>query len=202
MLVRSRSIRHPSGTSFRTPLLLPSFSSKGLGFTTSGKSALRPVFATAAEYLTDAMLVSAYDVYHGHLPKLRSAIAAITFVDSGGYETSDFQDLSAAFVQRTDKKDWNESLLKETLDSWSDRIPAVFVAYDRHAPIVKQIKAARRLLRQYPKQLTAILLKPRTANGQKLSITDITANAGDLVAFDVIGVTEKELGSSMIERME
>lgn len=202
MLARSRTIQHPAGSSFRTPLLLPSFSSKGLGFTSSGKSALKEVFNIASDYLTDAMLVSAYDVYHGHLPKLRSAITGITFVDSGGYETSAFQDLSAVFAQPAGTKPWNETLLRDVYSAWPERIPAVFVAFDRNRPVRDQISAAHKLLRRHPQHLHAILLKPQTKRGARLAIGEIVGNAEALGHFHVIGVTEKELGSSMLERME
>src|SRR5205809_4571701 len=88
-LARSTSLRHPSGVVLKTPLLVPSFSSKGLRQTKKGRSELSAVFRNSASVLTETMLISAYDVHYRHLPRPERfpATATLTFVDSGGYET-------------------------------------------------------------------------------------------------------------------
>jgi hypothetical protein len=58
MLARSTKLQHPLGVNFETPLLIPSFSSKGFGVSKSGESEIRQIFAVASEYLTDTMLGS------------------------------------------------------------------------------------------------------------------------------------------------
>ena len=85
MLARSTVLSHPSGAEIRTPLLVPSFSSKGFGFISKKRSNKRkpakqkseagPLFALAEEQLTDAVLLSAYDLYHRHVAVPRSAIS-------------------------------------------------------------------------------------------------------------------------------
>jgi hypothetical protein len=69
VLPRSQTLRHPSGETFTTPLLVPSFSSKGFRINKNGRSEIWGVFANTAEFLTEAILVSAYDIHHKHLPR-------------------------------------------------------------------------------------------------------------------------------------
>jgi len=111
MLARSTQIRHPLGVTLHTPLLVPSFSSKALGFNKGGKSELRKVFDLASSGLTDIMLVSAFDLAYGHLEPIARAITEVVIIDSGGYEVSDFQDFSAIF--------WEPARLREAV-GWSE----------------------------------------------------------------------------------
>jgi hypothetical protein len=202
VLCRSNMLTHPSGQPLRTPLLVPSFSSKGFGFSKSGKSEAGQLLRVASEYLTDSMLLSAYDLYHKHLVRPKSILTAITFVDSGGYETSEFRDLSTVFAHTSSPKDWNQEMLQEVYADWPDHIPAVFLGFDRIGPIRKQIESAHRLLRRYPNQMHALLLKPRSKSSTRLPIAEITASSSELGLFHAVGVTEKELGASPLERME
>jgi hypothetical protein len=148
------------------------------------------------------MLISAYDLYYQHLALPRSATTDITFVDSGGYETSDFQDLSTVFTTEVRPRKWNERKLKEVLNKWPAFIPAVFVSHDRRGPVSRQAEGAQRLLGQYPKHLHAFLVKPRTQRDPFVSVQDIVANTASIGQFQILGLTEKELGNSIIERMD
>src|SRR5438045_7405242 len=98
---RSTPIVHPSGESLRTPLLVPSFSSKGFGFSknNSGKliSEADSIFKVASEWLNKTMLVSAFDLAKKNVTLSKQSPVQLTFVDSGGYEVSSFQDISATY---------------------------------------------------------------------------------------------------------
>lgn len=201
MLARSTLVRHPSGQTFITPLLVPSFSSKGFGLSKSRISEAGRLFRAFRESITEAVLLSSYDISQKHIAMPRQAFAKLVFLDSGGYETSDFMDLSATHVLRPADARWTEEDLRKVLDAWSDRIPAVFVGYDNHGKTLPQIRKAHRLLRRYPRQLHAILLKPER-EGQLLNLPELVGNAAELKVFDIVGVTEKELGHSTFQRME
>src|SRR5689334_20025502 len=97
---RTGSIRHPSGQVIRTPLLILSLSSKGFRVTATGEvPELRDLFSWGAEFLTDSCLVSAFDMHYGLCasPEDIPLNLAITVIDSGGYETSDHDDLSSVY---------------------------------------------------------------------------------------------------------
>src|SRR5262245_53853013 len=98
MLARVSTLRHRgSGTTVQTPLLIPSLSSKGFTPSQASQSEVAKILETASEFLGDVYLISAFDIHHRHIPEPLQlpAKAAITFVDSGGYEISGERDLSA-----------------------------------------------------------------------------------------------------------
>ena len=87
MLIRTSTIRHrPSGVSLQTPLLIPSFSSKGFARSKSeGRSEIHGILTYSTEFLTDTYLVSAYDIFYGHVPApAELPRPELIFVDSGG----------------------------------------------------------------------------------------------------------------------
>jgi hypothetical protein len=205
VLARTSTLEHPFGIEIPTPILIPSFSSKGFGFDSKGRSEMQRVFETASEFLTDALLLSAYDVYYKHVDPPTSAITEITFVDSGGYETSDLLDLSETFVTQLSSNEWDQSKLAEVHASWPEHVPAVFISYDsqsKRLSLSEQINAATRLFAGAGTHLTALLIKPETTDARYIDIHSIVAGARALKAFDVIGLTEKELGNSFATRME
>jgi hypothetical protein len=130
ILARKSVLNHPNGLIISTPLLIPSFSSKGFSFDLEGKSELDDIFFIASEYITDSMLISAYDMYYKNITKYKFTISDITIVDSGGYEISDFNDLSTVILSNNSKKEWSEDKLTEVYKSISDDYPVVLVNYD------------------------------------------------------------------------
>jgi len=205
MLARSTKLNHPSGSTFETPLLVPSFSSKGFAFKKkTGESEIKKIFSIASEYIETAMLVSAYDLFHAKLEPIQRAITEITIVDSGGYEVSDFHDLSEICLPLVHTLEWSMENLQRFYDNWPDYIPAIFVSFDhpkKRQSLQDQIEAARSLFARYPKQMHTFLIKPEKKDQQKIPINSIIANVNELRSFDIVGFTEKELGSSILDRM-
>src|SRR4051812_1908777 len=96
MTARVSKLNHPSGLMIETPILIPSFSSKGFSFNVKGASEAAEAIDLSKEFLTDSSLLSAYDLYHNHIPFTEDYICTdFTFLDSGGYETSEIYDFSA-----------------------------------------------------------------------------------------------------------
>ena len=97
-------------------------------------------------------------------------------------------------------------MLESVLDEWPDHMPAIFVSFDHpdeRKPFADQVSDARSLFRTRRQHLTLLLLKPETKRQATLdkTIKSAVADAAELGSFDVIGVTEKELGRSMLDRM-
>lgn len=73
MLSRSQTIKHPSGVKFETPLLVPSFSSKGFKIDkmTDNEiwSDVRGFLDFTSYRLNDSLLISAYDIYYKVIPE-------------------------------------------------------------------------------------------------------------------------------------
>jgi hypothetical protein len=197
------------GVKFITPLLVPSFSSKGFPPLRDGKPWVLRALDTTSEWLTDTMLISAYDVHHGNVPKPDelSCTPELTIVDSGGYEAGFDEDFSAVAVREYEPKPWAPEDLRAVLDAWPDRFAAVFVSYDhpsRRLSLADQVAEAKDLFTHYPKQMHSLLLKPATKTQQYLEavLKSVTESPGQLGGFHIIGVTEKELGTSLLERMQ
>lgn len=209
LLARSRVLTHPSGTKFATPILVPSFSSKGFPPLRDGKPWISRVLDITSEWLTDTMLVSAYDIHHGHIPEPTKlpATPELTIVDSGGYEAGIDEDLSAVATREHAPLTWAPEHARAVFDAWPARFSAIFVSYDhpaRRIPLDQQVSEARKLFASYPQQLHSFLLKPTTDTQEYLKtvLDEVAERPKALRSFHVIGVTEKELGSNYLDRMQ
>lgn len=209
LLARSRALHHPLGLKIHTPLLVPSFSSKGFPPPKDGQPWVSRALETTSEWLTDTMLISAYDIRHKYLPEPLKLPCTpdLTIVDSGGYEAGFDEDRSAVSVRQHDPKAWSPEDLKAVLDTWPERFGAIFVSYDhpgRRLPLTEQVREAKALFAHYPKQMHSLLLKPETATQEYLKtvLKAVTDEPTCLGGIDVVGVTEKELGSSLLDNMQ
>lgn len=202
-LCRTSKLHHPLEVTLETPLLVPAFSSKGFGVHKEG-SEIKGRFAVVSEYLTDAMLLSAYDLEYGYLEPIQNAITELTILDSGGYEASDLDDLSTVYRQPIEPREWTVELLRKVYDAWLEHIPAVFVSYDHpnvHKSLQEQIDAARSLFSHYPRQMHTLLIKPETKHQRYVHVKNVIAHVEELRDFDMVGFTEKEIGNSILDRM-
>lgn len=210
MFARSSTIRHrTSGVALQTPLLIPSFSSKGFARSKKdGKSEISKILAASGEFLIEAYLISAYDIHYGNLPAPKDLpfTPELIFLDSGGYEISTDRDYSSVIDPLPAAEPWGLSMLQSVLGAWPDELPLAMVSYDHHKdrkPIAEQISTARKLFRKYHQHIHLLLIKPETTTQTLLdeALKSVVADAAQLSSFDIIGVTEKELGRSMLDRM-
>lgn len=218
MLCRTTTLVHRgSGVAVTTPLLVPSFSSKGFSRSSrirgpdrdGFRTLLHQTVASTSEFLDRYYLISAFDVFYGHLPPATEITRSpeLIFLDSGGYEIADYQDLSEIEEIPGSDKPWASSHLLQVLDSWPDELPAVFVSFDHpniRKPFKEQVADARALFRGREKHLKTFLLKPETTKQETLqdALNAAIANVSELSTFDIVGVTEWEIGSSILDRME
>jgi hypothetical protein len=120
-------------------------------------------------------------------------------IDSGGYERGRDYDSGAIYRTPFHPKRWGPSLLGETLKSLSPDVTGVLVNYDYKAPYPAQIAAAQVFFSKAPHFKSDFLLKPEPKQ-RYIDVDRLHPNMKRLLAFDIIGVTEKELGSSVLER--
>jgi hypothetical protein len=111
-----------------------------------------------SEWLTDAMLISAYDLAHEHIPRPDALVATpeLIIVDIGGYEARIEHDMSAAVHWPHDSLPWNEEMLRTEPGRLPDRFPASFVSFDDPSSgmaVSEQVEKASALFGAYPKQL-------------------------------------------------
>src|SRR5215831_4423043 len=84
-LAEKRKLVFPNGFELRTPLLLPSYSSR--------VAKIENIFRTTEDFVDGPILISAYDIAKEHLSAPYDW-ANTVFLDSGGYEISKGTDLS------------------------------------------------------------------------------------------------------------
>ena len=195
MLVKRREVRVGEHT-VRTPLLLPSFSSKGF-------PKVQKILDTMSEYISDELLVSAYDIHHGSI-NTDLDFSSMIFVDSGGYEASKDHELSEIYEGDYKPKPWTLDQYQAVIENWSFNSPTVFVSFDHpdlRLSIADQISRGVAMRIPATNAARSILFKPTTANSKRLPINEIVENLSKTNDFSIIGVTEKELGKSIIDRM-
>jgi len=208
-IYRSRTIVHPNGTKFDTPLLVPSFSSKGFSLMNRKDlgvvSECYDVMMVAKGFLHESLLVSAYDLYYNLIPKPSEFNSTkINIIDSGGYETSQVYDLSGINKNTREVKEWSLEFLIDTLSKWPEDMTSIIVSYDHgklRKPILEQVEDAQDLFHRNKNFMSNFLIKPETREQDYINLSNIITDPNLLSGFDIVGVTEKEIGNSQLERM-
>ena len=215
MAAELRSLRLPSGTLVATPLLVPSFSSKGFGLTddSPARTEVSPLLGALIDQLSRSFLVSAYDLHHCLLevgdtfadPDWSASPLSKTevlFIDSGGYEVTQGTDAGELVQDLSPTRPWNPEMFGELLD----RLPAAAencatVAWDMPGETYEtQVKAAQEFLGARPKVAPVVLLKPPFKDSPH-DFTLLEPVASRLAFFSVVGVTEHELGDTLLKRV-
>ncbi len=191
-------VRFIKTETIKTPLLVPAFSSRADPY-------IQKILKFSEPYIVDPILISAYDVYYKRSLKNITCPNAI-FLDSGGYECSKRFDISEVYYLKDKPKKWNIKLYGEVLiNIWPHNIPTIAICYDynkKGMSINKQINSAKNFFKGKSYFLSDILLKPE--NKKELAIIEIDSvikEMDSLKDFDVIGFTEKEIGNSVLDRM-
>ena len=197
MLARERLVLHAGTEIFRTPLLVPSFSRKGF-------PEMKKIIALMQEFITGAVLVSAYDEHYGNLTSQNLTFPSVIFLDSGGYEARVEHDLSESYGQDYKPKTWNVRDHRGVIENWKSNIPTILVSYDspaKHTRVEHQVRSALKLKDRFPWFPHELLIKPERKR-ELLEIGDLLPKVlKDLRGFAVVGFTEYELDEKMIGRM-
>jgi hypothetical protein len=166
-----------------------------------------------SEYITECTLISAYDAHYS-LIKKQYSFCDVIFLDSGGYEASVDFDMSDAKRGDHTPRNWQHSFYRRALREL--KLPKtttyVIISYDNPKARLRTSKQVERARQDFKlltptSFVTEFLIKPyspkkgRTAQPTFLDIESIEKHASQMSDFQIIGVTEKELGRSMLERM-
>lgn len=195
-LAKRRLLRVGDQFAIKTPLLLPSFSSKGF-------PAVKKILKTMEEYITDEVLISAYDLHFKWIEPPFD-FASLIYLDSGGYEASKDTELSETNEREHIPKEWDVDTHQKIVESWTSLSPTIFVTYDHPKHRLKvedQISRGKRLKIPEGHYARALLLKPESEESIRLKIDAIVPHVQRMNGFSVIGVTEKEIGNSVFSRM-
>lgn len=197
------------------PLIIPSLSSKGFPIV-DGLSEVADVLVLGHTDMREAVLVSAYDLHHGYLRDVDEMFDSHTYsqtpfgtpellvVDSGGYELS--ADFETGEVSRGPREP--RPFTKKDYETLVDRLPesanVLIVSHDApeecRPSYSEQRAAAQEFFAARPQFRSNFLLKPQ-ARERYIQPVALVPEMGNLRVFDVLGVTEKELGDSILERL-
>lgn len=215
--MRDTTFTHPLGSVIDLPLLVPSFSSKGFDFITEGRSNSKKIFSVVtnaleefSRYLTESYMLSAYDIHHKHFrhPDRFFCDTALIFLDSGGYELSPEFDSSEPKLTPIRELPFTRDDYMETLGTLyrkHNEDPFVITNFDwgtKNQLFEHQIRDARTIFGKHPNWASNLLLKPHTTKGTVVHIDKLVPVIDELREFNIIGVTEKELGKNLMERLK
>jgi len=226
MLACRRTLSHPLAGQIELPLLIPAFSSKGFGFSEAGRgkksreySELAYALAEFTRHPMQYIMVSAYDLHYDHFlaPKLSAKNATqyltnsrIVVIDSGGYElTSDFDSTEIkTFIYQPKtgfgKEEYEKILNQITRDK--NNLHLIITNFDHESsslPLGAQISLARELFNKFPKCLTNFIIRPWTKDSEIVDPSRLSNAAfANFKGFDIIGVTEKDLGKNIIDQLK
>lgn len=218
--MRSRRVAL-AGSEVETPLLVPGFSSKALGPIKLGQANRKDELVAASFVHTDtfvrgideALLVSAYDIHH----KLITDAAAFSedfgrspyanprllIIDSGWYEKSVGPASGQWYHEVGDALVFEKDDYVRLVDGLDSAVAAVLVSWDDSGEnsYLDQIEAAQDFFGSRHRFASTLLLKPERSRLYH-DFSDLSdAVARRLHAFDVVGVTEKDLGDKILTRL-
>ena len=181
------AIRRIGRTPFTTPMLVPSYSSRGFP--------VGSIFELLSPYTTSTCLISAYDIYHRLLPRRALFASDLVFVDSGGYEGYASSELSRP-------ASWSLRAYRRVLRQLEERTTIVPVTFDyeNRRPTAKQFGASARLIEKYPMFHWDCLIKPEGANSGQVNVNMVVESLPFAPTFAILGFVEQELGRSILER--
>lgn len=121
-----RILRIADGRQVQTPLLVPSFSSKGfvLAVGDPPRSEVSPLLSVVIDQLSRSFLMSAYDVHRrlfGAADSLGDTWSAsplskteVLFIDSGGYEATESTDADELVKDLREPREWTPELQRRS----------------------------------------------------------------------------------------
>lgn len=221
MLPTTRRIPLRNGIEISTPLLIPSLSSRAIGplpiqSSSYGEHSLVACSIIHSKSLVfgieESLLVSAYDIHYGLLEdseafsaefsNSRYAGPRILLIDSGWYERGG----SSTDKQFGDNQyaalPWEEPEYQNTIDNLATDIRPVVVSWDHFGTYPEQIAAGQDFFGNRTTLASTLLLKPPEGAGVHNFDKFTGEDFANLRAFDVIGITEREIGQTVMDRLE
>lgn len=220
MLARSRQLTLSNDLEISTPLLIPGLSSRALGpMPFQGSPGSDPEMTTCSivhseslvHGIDESLLVSAYDIHHGLLvesaafssgfEQSRYSQPRVLMVDSGWYEKNGAPPAGQFAGDLKKPLPWEETDYELTIDGFDRALRPIVVSWDHAGTYDEQISHAQAFFGARTTVASTLLLKPpsglRFHRLEKLSDEDVAR----LRAFDIIGVTDREIGESVLDRL-
>lgn len=178
-------VRKISRINQETPLLVPSFSSildEKIGL----------IYDRVRNRIPSASLVSAYDVVQGYINKDNIWASDVLVIDSGNYEYNNL-------CNSTRRRKWCLEDYTAFIQTLKPLSKVIIVNFDEKETLETQIQDANKLFQNFTDYANCFLYRPLSGH---LDVNDYSKNIAKVSQFDVLGLTEKELGRSIIERCQ
>ena len=180
-----------------SPVLVPSFSSKAF-------VDVKSIFSVLQPFITESFLVSAYDIVHHGIRLPEGAPAEVLFLDSGGYEVYSDHDPMKPLYETLSTAPWLLEDYQSILNDTETIMPTFATSFDHpdlRQAIAVQIEDAVKLFQEFPVFGREFLVKPESHHQKFVDMTSIASHVDAFREFDIIGLTEAELGDSVLMRM-
>lgn len=187
--MRQAQTRRVAGLDIETPMIVPSFSSRGF-------PDVAAIHNAVSHNLYGVSLVSAPDIANGFLPAEVLLTTNVVVLDSGGYETN-YADLTQGLCSCSNR--WSSVGYRNSVTDIQELANVVAVSFDRFSELETQIEGALVDMSIAQTEAFDFLIKPHSGQ-QLVNIAELSRYVGHLSQFPVIGVTAREIGFSFLNR--
>ena len=175
-----------------TPLIVPSFSSRGFPNLTN-------IWEEFSDKLYGVCLVSAFDVAQGDIPRNVSDLVNVVVWDSGSFETSSgHTDFNGHHVAST-PAEWTRKQYREALKNIGEGSNAIVVNFDEIGTLEDQISNASEDFSLVPYAASDILVKPADEM-EWVNLPKLGLYLDQLAQVSVVGIAAREAGDSLFTR--
>ena len=175
-----------------TPLIAPSFSSRGFPY-------ISDVWEEFKYKLFGVCLVSAFDIARGRVPTSVADMVNVVILDSGAYEIQGGSVNGGELLASSPPDIWTSEHYREAVKLVGDRKNLILVNFDRIGSMENQIGGAIQDFSFFPQAASDFLVKP--ADGMEwVNIPKLSHHLETIQQFSVIGITAREIGSSLLRR--
>ena len=176
----------------RTPLIAPSFSSRGFPHVSE-------IWEEFRYKLYGVCLVSAFDVTGRRIPADVTDMVNVVILDSGLYETNKGWIDSGDRHTPSSAPDWTRKQYHEAVKSIGERGNTILVNFDQVGKLEDQIARASEDFSLATCAASDFLVKPSDPT-ELVNVPRLNQHLEALKQFSVIGITAREAGNSLLKR--
>ena len=175
-----------------TPLIVPSFSSCGF-------PQVADIYDGMKDKLYGVCLVSALDLASGCIPANVIDEVNLVLIDSGMYEAKNSAPALGDDCTSTTTAHWLRQQYLDIAGGIDGGANVILVNYDRAETLRQQIMWAAEDFTHAPQAASDFLVKPEFPSSL-VNVAKLAKHAGELQQFDIVGITAREAGDSLVKR--
>ena len=175
-----------------TPLIAPSLSSRGFPH-------ISDIWEEFRHKLYGICLVSTFDIAGGRIPVDVADKVNVVILDSGLYETKNGSIETIGLISSPPVANWTRGLYHETVKGVGEDSNTILVNFDQIGALEGQIERASKDFSFAPYAASDFLVKPTGAK-EWVNIPKLSQHLEALKQFDVVGITAREAGGSLLKR--